>query len=91
MERVLACPVGWAAIAYLVVFGSIVGYSCFVYVLRHTSPTITATYYYVNTVIAVLLGWAVLQERITPRTLLAVVAVLGSVVVVHRASRVEPG
>jgi drug/metabolite transporter (DMT)-like permease len=80
-------PAGWAAVGYLVVFGSIVGYSCFVYVLRHTSPTITATYYYVNTVIAVFLGWAVLQERITPRTLIAVVAVLGSVVLVHRASR----
>jgi drug/metabolite transporter (DMT)-like permease len=81
---------GWAAIGYLMVFGSIIGYSCFVYVLRHTSPTVTATYYYVNTVIAVLLGGAILHEEITPRTIIAVLAVLGSVILVHRSSRPEP-
>jgi drug/metabolite transporter (DMT)-like permease len=78
-------PTGWAAIAYLIVFGSIVGYSCFTYVLRHTPPAITATYYYVNTVVAVILGWLILDERITARTLVAVAAVLGSVVWVQRS------
>jgi drug/metabolite transporter (DMT)-like permease len=78
-------PAGWGAIAYLMVFGSVVGYSCFVYVLRHTSPTITATYYYANTVIAVLLGWAVLGERFTLGTAVAMIAVLGSVVWVQRS------
>jgi drug/metabolite transporter (DMT)-like permease len=80
-------PVAWASIAYLIVFGSIVGYSCFVYVLRHTSPTVTATYYYVNTVIAVALGAIILHERITARTFFAVAVVLGSVIWVQRAGR----
>jgi drug/metabolite transporter (DMT)-like permease len=78
-------PTGWAAIAYLMVFGSIVGYSCFVYVLRHASPTVTATYYYANTVVAVLLGGVVLGERITLRTIVSVVVVLGAVLWVQRA------
>ena len=82
-------PAGWGAIVYLMVFGSVVGYSCFVYVLRHTSPTITATYYYVNTVIAVLLGWAVLGEQITGRTMVAIAAVLGSVIWVQQGNRVQ--
>jgi drug/metabolite transporter (DMT)-like permease len=80
-------PAGWAAIGYLIVFGSIVGYSCFTYVLHHTPPAITATYYYVNTVVAVLLGWLILGERISPRTLIAVTAVLGSVIWVQRSGR----
>jgi drug/metabolite transporter (DMT)-like permease len=69
------------------VFGSIVGYSCFLYVLRHTSPTVTSTYYYANTVVAVLLGSAILGERITGRTVVAIVLVLSSVVWVQRAGR----
>jgi drug/metabolite transporter (DMT)-like permease len=78
---------GWVAIAYLMVFGSIVGYSCFLYVLRHTSPTITSTYYYANTVVAVLLGSVILGERITVGTVIAIVVVLASVVWVQRAGR----
>ncbi len=80
--------VGLGAIVYLMLFGSIVGYSCFLYILRHTPPTIAATYSYVTTVVAVLLGWAVLGERITGRTVIAIVAVLGSVVWVQRGGRV---
>jgi drug/metabolite transporter (DMT)-like permease len=78
---------GWVAIAYLMVFGSIVGYSCFLYVLRHTSPTITSTYYYANTVVAVLLGSVILGEKITVGTGIAIVVVLSSVIWVQRAGR----
>src|SRR2546426_12433917 len=48
---------GAGAVAYLVLFGSILGYSAYTYALRHASPTIVGTYAYVNPVIAVLLGW----------------------------------
>jgi drug/metabolite transporter (DMT)-like permease len=77
-------PVAWGAIAYLIVFGSIVGYSCFVYVLRQTSPTITGTYYYANTVVAVLLGWVFLGEHVSARTVVAMAIILGSVIWVQR-------
>jgi drug/metabolite transporter (DMT)-like permease len=53
-------------------------------VLKHTSPTLTSTYIYVNTVVAVMLGWAVLGEEITPRMLVAMAVILGSVVWVQR-------
>ncbi len=71
---------GAAATAYLVVFGSIVGYSAYVYALHHASPTIVGTYAYVNPVIAVFLGWLLLHEPITPRTVVATSLILGAVV-----------
>ncbi len=81
-------PSGIGAIAYLIVFGSLIGYSAFVYVLRNVPPTIAGTYVYVNTVVAVLLGWLVLSEPITVRTVISMSLVLGAVVWVKRAQRV---
>ena len=71
---------GLGAMAYLVVFGSILGYSAYAYALRHASATIVGTYAYVNPVIAVLLGWLLLAEPITSRTLIAMGLILGAVV-----------
>ncbi|PYP58942.1 MAG: hypothetical protein DMD44_06445 [Gemmatimonadetes bacterium] len=73
-------PKGAGAIAYLVVFGSIFGYSAYTYALRHASPTIVGTYAYVNPVIAVLLGWLILAEPVTARTFLAMALIVGAVV-----------
>jgi len=73
-------PRGAGAMAYLVVFGSILGYSAYTYALRHASPTIVGTYAYVNPVIAVLLGWLILAEPVTARTFLAMALILGAVV-----------
>ena len=71
---------GAGAIAYLVVFGSILGYSAYTYALRHASPTIVGTYAYANPVIAVLLGWLILAEPVTARTFLAMALIVGAVV-----------
>src|SRR5213078_893771 len=71
---------GAGAVAYLVVFGSILGYSAYTYALRHASPTIVGTYAYVNPVIAVLLGWLILREPVSARTFLAMALILGAVV-----------
>jgi drug/metabolite transporter (DMT)-like permease len=73
-------PKGLGAIAYLVVFGSILGYSAYTYALRHASATIVGTYAYVNPVIAVLLGWLLLAEPITGRTVVAMALILVAVV-----------
>jgi drug/metabolite transporter (DMT)-like permease len=71
---------GVGAMSYLVIFGSILGYSAYSYALRHASATIVGTYAYVNPVIAVLLGWLVLREPVSVRTFVAmgmiIVAVL---------------
>jgi len=77
-------PRGIGAVAYLIVFGSLIGYTTYVYVLRHMTPTIAGTYAYVNTVVAVFLGWLVLGEPIGPRTLVSMGIVIGSVWWVRR-------
>lgn len=78
---------GVGALMYLVVFGSLVGYSCYMYVLRHMAPAVVGTYSYVNTVVAVFLGWLILGEAIDGRTVLAMAIVLGSVAWVRQATR----
>jgi drug/metabolite transporter (DMT)-like permease len=83
-------PRGAEAVAYLVVFGSILGYTAYTYALRHASPTIVGTYAYVNPVIAVLLGWLLLSERITPRTVLAMALIFGAVVWIQVSARWAP-
>lgn len=79
---------GLEALAYLVVFGSIVGYSAYAYALKHASATAVGTYAYVNPPIAVLLGWAFLGEPIGARTVLAMMLILGSVLWIQLAHRV---
>ncbi len=71
---------GIGAIAYLVIVGSILGYSAYSYALRHASATIVGTYAYVNPVIAVLLGWLLLHEPVGPRTFIAMGMILVAVV-----------
>lgn len=83
-------PKGFGAMAYLVVFGSIVGYSAYTYALRKASATIVGTYAYVNPVIAVLLGWLLLNEPITGRTILAMVLILVAVVWIQFSHLVAP-
>lgn len=78
---------GFGAVAYLIVFGSIVGFTAYVYVLRHLSATVAGTYAYANTVVAVFLGWLVLDEPVTTRTLVAMAIVIGAVVWVKQTGR----
>ncbi len=73
---------GLAATAYLIVFGSIVGYGSFVYALAKLPATKVSMYAYVNPVIAVLLGWLILQERMDWSVILATAVVLLGVVLV---------
>ncbi len=78
---------GVGAILYLIVFGSLVGYTSFVYLLRHATAAFVGTHNYTNTIVAVLLGWIILGEHVTARMLLAAAVVLGSIVWVRRAGR----
>ncbi len=54
-----------AALAYLIVFGSIVGYTAYQYLLTHTRPAVASSYAYVNPVVAVLLGTVLVDEELT--------------------------
>jgi drug/metabolite transporter (DMT)-like permease len=69
----------WAAWAYLVVFGSCVGYLSFTWLIKHEPPQLAGTYALVNPVVAVLLGWAFLGESVAWNTLLATLLIIGGV------------
>jgi drug/metabolite transporter (DMT)-like permease len=71
---------------YLVTFGSLVGFTAYVYLLAHTSAAKAATYAYVNPVVAVLLGWAFANEPVTMRTLLAAAVILAGVATITVAN-----
>ncbi len=72
----------WLALAYLIVAGSIVGFTAYVWLIHHESPTKVGTYAYVNPVVAVLVGYFLGGEAIGPRTLVGTLLVLVSVVVI---------
>ena len=69
-----------AAFAYLVMFGSIVAFTAYTWLLAHAPVSTVATYAYVNPIVAVALGALFLSEPITPRTLLAGAIIIGAVV-----------
>ena len=68
------------AVAYLIVFGSLVAFTAYIWVLHHASVSVVSTYAYVNPIVAVALGAIVLGEPMTPRTWLAGLIILGAVV-----------
>jgi drug/metabolite transporter (DMT)-like permease len=70
------------ALAYLVVFGSLVGFTAYIWLMRHAAPSKVATYAYVNPVVAVLLGWALGGEPIGPRTIAASAVIVAAVALI---------
>lgn len=70
------------ALAYLVVFGSFVGFTSYIWLLTHSTPARAATYAYVNPVVAVLLGWLVVGEPLAVRTVVAAMVVLAAVALI---------
>jgi drug/metabolite transporter (DMT)-like permease len=80
----------WEALAYLVVFGSLVAFSAYNWLLERYSPTLVATHTYVNPVVAVLLGWMLAGEKVTLNVGLAAAMVIGAVVLVDRGTAPSP-
>jgi drug/metabolite transporter (DMT)-like permease len=81
------------AVAYLVVAGSLVGFTAYVWLLRAAPVSLVATYAYVNPIVAVALGWLLLGEAITLQMVFAGAAIVIAVALILRASgaAVEPG
>ena len=75
----------WAALAYLVVFGSAIGFGSYLYLLRRVPPAVVATYAFVNPVVAMTLGWAFGGEALGPRTFAAAAVVLAAVALITTA------
>jgi len=80
---------GIGALAWLVVFGSIVGYSCYAYVLDRLPVSLVSIYTYINPVVAAVLGWIFYREPFGSREILAMAIIFGGVAVVKSASRVS--
>ena len=75
----------WIALAYLIVFGSGIGFTAYVYLLKNTSAARVGTYPFVNPVVALFLGWLWASEKITLRTGLAAAVILTAVLLVITA------
>jgi len=74
------------AVIYLIVFGSLIGFTAYTWLLRSASPVLVSTYAYVNPVVAVFLGWALASEPVTPGMLLGAAVILGGVALITTAS-----
>ena len=70
------------ALGYLILFGSIVAFSAYIWLLRNADITLTSTYAFVNPIVAVALGWFVEKEALTLNTLLAAALIVVAVVLI---------
>jgi len=82
LDLAAASPRSLLAVGYLVVFGSLVGFTAYVWLLKVSTPPLVATYAYVNPVVAVFLGWAFAGEPVTGRTLVAAAVIVGAVMLI---------
>lgn len=69
-------------VGYLVLFGSILAYNAYIWLLKNADPTWVSTYAFVNPVVAVLLGWLLADEVLSARSLAATAIIVGSVVLI---------
>ena len=80
----------WLALGYLILFGSGIGFSAYIYILRNSTAARVATYAFVNPVVALFLGWLLIGETITLRTVLAAGVILTAVILVITAPHPAP-
>lgn len=80
----------WLSLLYLIVAGSIIGFTAYVWLIHHQSPTKVGTYAYVNPVVAVLVGYFLGGEALGLRTILGTLFVLISVVVITMTPTKKP-
>jgi drug/metabolite transporter (DMT)-like permease len=84
-SRFVVTPRTFAGLAYLTIFGSVIAYSAFIYALAHMRATSLSLYAYVNPAVAVILGWLILNEKLTWVSVVAMVVILGGVAIVQTA------
>ena len=89
-QRLSLANASWTSIGaffYLLVFGSLVGFTAYSWLLNNVTPARAATYAYVNPVVAVFLGWLVASEPLTSQMLLAAWIIIGSVILITTFGR----
>jgi len=75
------------AVAYLIIFGSIVGYTAYIWLMQHVHPTWVSTYAFVNPVVAVILGWILLKETLHLQSLLSALIIVVAVSLITLAKK----
>jgi drug/metabolite transporter (DMT)-like permease len=75
-------PVSIAALIYLIVFGSVVAFTAYIWLMRVTTPSVVGTHAYVNPIVAVALGSALAGERLTMMTIVSAITIVGGVILV---------
>jgi len=76
----------WWALGFLIVFGSVIAFTAYNWLLEHFSPTLVTTHTYVNPIVAVLLGWWFAGEAVTVNVILATVVIIAAVMLVDRGT-----
>jgi drug/metabolite transporter (DMT)-like permease len=74
-------------LAYLIVFGSVVAFTAYTWLLQRCPPALVATHTYANPVVAVFLGWLLASEPLTMRVVLASIAILAAIVLIRKGER----
>ncbi|GJQ20814.1 MAG: drug/metabolite exporter YedA [Bacteroidia bacterium] len=78
------------SLSYLIAFGSLVGFTAYIWLLRHVQPSMVATYAYVNPIIAVILGWLIAGEELGARIVLAAIVIVLAVALITTFSVRKP-
>jgi drug/metabolite transporter (DMT)-like permease len=79
----------WLGLAYLITFGSLIGFVSYGWLLHNAPVSLMSTYAYVNPVVAVLLGSLMADELLNGRILIAAAIIIGSVIVINSARKVK--
>jgi len=79
-----------SAWAYLTLVGSLVGFTAFVWLMKHSTPARVYTYTYVNPIVAVFLGWLVLHEEVNRRIFIAAAVIIAGVAIITTAKNKQP-
>ena len=83
-------PLSVLSLLFLIIFGSLVTFTAYTWLLQVSSPAIVSTHSYVNPLVAVFLGWALASEKVTLRTMLGAAIILGSVALTSVRKKREP-
>lgn len=83
-------PRSWLSLAYLILFGTFVGFSAFLWLLKHTSAAVASTYAFVNPMVALCAGWAFAGEPVTARMLISAAIIIPGVILITTFGDVEP-
>jgi drug/metabolite transporter (DMT)-like permease len=77
------------SLIYLIIFGSIIAYACYSYTLRKLPMTIVSLYAYVNPIVAVIIGWIILDEKLNSKIWLAILITIAGIYIVNRGAQLR--